>query len=237
MALASVETERRVEATAVAADRILAGPMDERADDLIGDLRARRRPHLFVISGPSGVGKDAVIEKLRPRFPEAYFAVTATTRPRRPGEIDGVHYVFLDEEAFAAGVANDEFLEHATVYGLRYGVPRAQVRQALARGQDVVVKVDIQGAASIRRLVEHGTFIFLAPESMAELLHRLHSRKTDDPEALMRRFGTASRELAAASEFDYVIFNEADRLEQTLEQISAVFTAERCRVHQPTIEL
>jgi len=246
MGALTVATETRVDPQQVdtemapgdgAPDGLLAERMGEAADALIGDLRSRRKPHLFVISGPSGVGKDAVIERLRPRFPDAYFAVTATTRPRRPGEIDGVHYFFMTDEAFAAGVADGDFLEHATVYGRHYGVPRGQVRQALARGQDVVVKVDIQGAAAIRRLAPHGTFIFLAPESMAELLHRLRSRKTDDPDALLRRFGTASRELAAADDFDYVIFNEADRLEQTLEQIAAVITAERCRVHQHGTEI
>ncbi|CAA9540846.1 MAG: Guanylate kinase [uncultured Thermomicrobiales bacterium] len=221
----------------MAVDGLLAEHLGEAADALIGDLRARRRPHLFVISGPSGVGKDAVIERLRPLFPEAYFAVTATTRARRPGEVDGVHYYFYSEDDFATGIANGEFLEHATVYGRHYGVPRGQVRQALARGQDVVVKVDIQGAAAIRRLAPHATFIFLAPESMAELLHRLRSRKTDDPEALMRRFGTASRELAAANDFDYVIFNEANRLQQTLEQIAAVVSAERCRIRQHPMNL
>lgn len=211
--------------------------LGERADDLIGDLRGRRQPRLFVISGPSGVGKDAVIERLRPRYPEAYFAVTATTRPRRPGEIDGIHYLFLDDATFDARRAEGEFLEWAVVYGLQYGVPKGPIRAALERGQDVIVKVDVQGAASIRRLVGNASFIFIAPESMAELLHRLRSRKTDDPEALMKRFGTASREISAAADFDYVIFNEADRLEKTLEQICAVITAEQCRVHQAPVQL
>lgn len=203
--------------------------LGERGDDLIGDLRAARRPRLVVISGPSGVGKDTVIELLRARFPETYFAVTATTRHRRPGEIDGVHYYFLDEEAFKTRLDDGEFLESAIVYGHHYGVPRGPIRAALTRGQDVIVKVDIQGAASIRSLVEHGIFIFLAPESMSELMRRLRTRKTDDPEALMQRFGTASRELSAAQVFDYVVFNESERAERTLEQISSILTAEHCR--------
>jgi guanylate kinase len=211
--------------------------LGERADDLIGDLRALRKPHLFVISGPSGVGKDAVIERLRPRFPDAYFAVTATTRGRRPGEIDGVHYFFLDEQTFLQRQRDNEFLESAIVYGRHYGTPRGPIRHALARGQDVIVKVDVQGAASIRNLVPEATLIFLAPESMTELLHRLRSRKTDDPDALMQRFGTASREIGTALGFDYVIFNEADRLDETLDQISAVVTAERSRVRQQNIDL
>jgi len=207
-------------------------PLRDQADDKIGALRAVHEPRLFVISGPSGVGKDAVIDRLRPRFPEAYFAVTATTRPRRPGEIDGTHYFFLTEDEFLARRAQDEFLESAVVYGLHYGTPRGPIRQALAHRQDVIVKVDVQGAASIRSLVPEATTIFLAPESMTELLHRLQSRKTDTGDALLRRFATAATELDAAMGFDYVIFNEADRLEQTLDQIAAVVTAERCRVRQ-----
>jgi guanylate kinase len=211
--------------------------LGEHGDDLIGDLRAARRPRLIVISGPSGVGKDTAIELLRTRYPEAYFAVTATTRPRRPGEIDGVHYYFMDEATFNARRADGEFLESANVYGYQYGVPRGPVRAALGRGQDVFVKVDVQGAASIRALVEHAIFIFLAPESMSELMRRLRSRKTDDPEALMQRFGTASRELGSAPEFDYVVFNESERAERTVEQIAAIVTAEHCRAEQHEVVL
>jgi guanylate kinase len=211
--------------------------LGEHGDDLIGDLRAARRPRLIVISGPSGVGKDTAIELLRTHYPEAYFAVTATTRPRRPGEIDGVHYYFMDEVTFNARRDDGEFLESANVYGYLYGVPRGPVRAALGRGQDVFVKVDVQGAASIRALVEHAIFIFLAPESMSELMRRLRSRKTDDPEALMQRFGTASRELSSALEFDYVVFNESERAERTVEQIAAIVTAEHCRAEQHEVVL
>jgi guanylate kinase len=216
---------------------LMGDQLGEHADELIGDLRALRRPRLFVISGPSGVGKDTVIESLRPRFPEAFFAVTATTRPRRPGEMEGVHYYFMDEATFAARLADGEFLESAVVYGFQYGVPRSPIRAALGRGQDVIVKVDVQGAASIRRLVPEAVLIFLTPESMASLLQRLRSRKTDDPETLLHRFGTANRELVTAGAFDYVIFNESERLERTLEQICAIVTAEHCRTHQPEIHL
>jgi guanylate kinase len=216
---------------------VVGDQLGEHADELIGDLRALRRPRLFVISGPSGVGKDTVIEGLRERYPEAYFAVTVTTRPRRPGEIDGFHYYFMDEGTFRERLADGEFLESAVVYGYQYGVPRSPIRAHLGRGQDVFVKVDVQGAASIRGLVDHAVSIFLAPESMATLLQRLRSRKTDDPDVLMRRFGTASRELASAAEFDYVIFNESDRVERTLEQICAIVTAEHCRTHQAEVHV
>jgi hypothetical protein len=121
--------------------------LGEHADGMLSNLRNVRQPRLFVISGPSGVGKDTVIELMRPLYPDAYFAVTATTRPRRPGEIDGVHYYFLDKDTFIARQADGEFLESAVVYGHHYGVPRTPIRTAIARGEDVFIKVDVQGAA------------------------------------------------------------------------------------------
>ncbi len=211
--------------------------LGEDADDLIGDLRALRRPRVFIISGPSGVGKDAVIEQLRERFPEAFFAVTATTRERRPGEIDGVHYFFLGEDDFRERLAEGEFLESATVYGNLYGVLKGPVRAALARGQDVFVKVDVQGAAEIERIMPSAVSIFLSPESAPTLLQRLKHRKTDDPAELMTRFATATRELAAAPSFDYVVFNKQDRLEDALNEIAAVVRAESCRTNQEEIHL
>jgi guanylate kinase len=182
--------------------------MGEDADHVIGDLKALRRPRVFIISGPSGVGKDSVIEQLRQRYPEAHYAVTATTRNRRPG-----------------------------VYGNLYGVPRDAARAALARGQDVFFKVDVQGAAEIRRLIPTAVTIFLAPESAATLLQRLKHRKTDDPAVLMTRFATATQELSAAFDFDYVIFNRQDRLEQALDEIMAIVKAEKVRSTQPDAEL
>jgi guanylate kinase len=211
--------------------------LGEDADDLIGDLRALRRPRAFIISGPSGVGKDAVIEQLRERFPDAFFAVTATTRERRPGEIDGVHYFFLSEEDFRRRLAEGEFLESATVYGNLYGVLRSPVRAALARGQDVFVKVDVQGAAEIRRLVPDAIAIFLAPESATTLLQRLRHRKTDDPAVLMTRFATATRELSAARDFDYIVFNHQDKLDEALDEIAAVVCAELCKTKQTEIHV
>lgn len=211
--------------------------LGERADELIASLRARHRPRVFVISGPSGVGKDSIIEHLRPRFNDIHFAVTATTRPRRPGEIDGIHYYFLDEETFTKRLEQDEFLESATVYGLRYGVPKWPIRAALEQGKDVVIKVDVQGAATIRQLIPAATFIFIAPESLTSLLQRLRQRKTDDPDTLMRRFNTASRELSAAPSFDYVVFNRDHQLQEAIDELSAIITAERARINQPVIEI
>jgi guanylate kinase len=212
-------------------------PIEQSGDAFIADLRARRKPHLFVISGPSGVGKDSVIEHLREPYPDVHFAVTATTRPRRPGEIDGVHYYFMDVESFQQGVDDGDFLEHAVVYGNHYGVPRSPIRHALLRGQDVIVKVDVQGAASIRGIAPTGTFIFLAPESMQELFRRLNGRKSEDPDVVMARFSAASRELLRAHEFDYVVFNEAERMDQAIREIRAIIEAERLRAVQPDVAM
>jgi guanylate kinase len=214
-----------------------AMPSEESTDTFISDLRARKHPRLFVISGPSGVGKDSVIEQLRDLYPDIHFAVTATTRPRRPGEIDGIHYYFLDEETFLARDIEHEFIETAIVYHNHYGVPRTPVRHALERGQDVIIKVDVQGAASIRKLAPDATYIFIAPESMTELLRRLRSRKTDDPDVLMQRFSAASRELLHAREFDYVVFNEEERLASAIEHISSIVDAERMKTRQPVISI
>ena len=211
--------------------------LSDRVDTHLATIRAGRRPRLIVISGPSGVGKDTVIERLRERYPDAHYAVTATTRPPRDNERHGVHYYFFDPPTFQAKLAAGEFLESATVYGNLYGVLKEPIRGALAAGRDAIVKVDVQGAAAIRRLVPHGTFVFLAPETMSELLHRLCSRKTDDFAKLMERFNTASHELERIDEFDYLIFNEAGRLDKTLDQICAIVAAERCRIDQPPIVL
>lgn len=178
-----------------------------------------------------------MIERLRLLFPEMYFAVTATTRKRRPGEMDGVHYFFMDREKFEENLEDGEFLESAVVYDHHYGVPKAPIRHALSRGQDVVVKVDVQGAATIRQIVPNGTFVFLAPESMPELLRRLKDRKTDDPDVLMERFNAASRELRCAHDFDYVVFNETERVDAALYNLSAIINAERCKIVQEDVLL
>ncbi len=212
-------------------------PFGERGDEILADLRAGARPRLIVISGPSGVGKDTIIDRMRALYPEMFFAVTATTRARRPGEIDDIHYRFLTRAEFEGLLAASEFVESAEVYGNLYGVPRSPIRQALGRGQDTVVKVDTQGAQTFRGLAPGGIFIFIAPPSIGELARRLRARKTDGDEALMRRLRTAQRELATVEHFDYVVFNESDREDATVAQIMAILTAERCRLHQPGVAL
>ncbi len=195
-------------------------------------------PLLVVISGPSGVGKDAVLARLRERGVPAHFTVTATTRPKRevnPG--DHAFLSFLSEEEFARLLANDGLLEHAQVYGYRYGVPKAQVIEALAAGKDVIMRVDVQGAATIKRLVPDALLIFLAPPSIQELEARLRSRGLDDPDTIRRRLDAAARELEEQSGFDYVIVNERDQLDQTVDRVLEIMAAERKRADRKPVKL
>lgn len=204
-------------------------------DTLINDIRSASKPRIYIISGPSGVGKDTVIEQLRETFPTAQYVVTATTRPMREGEIDGVHYIFLTKEEFLSRIDQNDFIENALVYENHYGVPRSPIVEGLEQGRDVIIKVDVKGAATLRRLVPNTISIFLAPESMEALYTRLRDRKTDDPEVLMRRFTTASTELAEVRHFDYVVFNEAGKLDTAVDQICSIVNVERARVNRPDI--
>ena len=213
-------------------------PVGESGDLFIADMRARRRPRLIVISGPSGVGKDTIIDKMRQLHPEMHFAVTATTRLQRTGEIDGIHYFFLSRAEFDDQLAAGEFIESAEVYGNLYGVPKTPIRNAIARGQDVVVKVDVQGARKFRQLAPiGGIFIFIAPPSMEDLAMRLRLRKSDDPDALFERLQTAQRELATVELFDYVVFNESERVDDAVAEIMAILLTEKRRIHQPEVVL
>ena len=187
-------------------------------------------PLLVVISGPSGVGKDAALGELRKLGRPWHFAVTATTRPMRAGERDGADYIFLDAETFGRMRERDEFLECAEVYGRWYGVPRGQVRDALREGRDVILKMDVQGAAAIRRLAPEALLIFLIPPSLADLRQRLQGRMTETAAELTRRLRTAEDELSRIREYDYRVVNENGGLERAAAEIDAIITAEKCRV-------
>lgn len=204
-------------------------------NELIDEIRSSDAPRIYIISGPSGVGKDAVIEQLRDVFPNAQYVVTATTRPMRDGEIDGVHYKFMTEEDFLAGIDSDAFIENALVYGNHYGVPKQPILDGLKENRDVIIKVDVKGAATLRREISNTISIFLAPESMEALLTRLRDRKTDDPEVLMRRFKTASQELDEVDQFDYVVFNEDDKLRAAVDAIVNIVNVERLKVQHPEL--
>ncbi|MDQ1128511.1 guanylate kinase [Microbacterium sp. SORGH_AS_0888] len=169
------------------------------------------RPHrsrLVVLAGPTAVGKGTVAEQIRREHPEILLSVSATTRPPRPGEVDGEHYFFVDDARFDAMVAGGELLEHATVHNkYRYGTPRGPIEQALAAGRSVLLEIDLQGARQVRRAAPDATLVFLLPPSWDELVQRLVGRGTEDAEERARRLRTAKRELAAQGEFDFHVVN------------------------------
>ena len=191
------------------------------------DLSASTPPPLLVVlSGPSGVGKDAVLSRMRELGKPYHFTVTATTRKIRANEADGVDYIFIPEDEFRRMIDAGELLEHAEVYGNLYGVPRSQVANALDRGLDVIVKIDVQGAATIRRMVPDALFIFLAPPSIDDLAVRLRRRMTESSQALRLRLETARAEMAEAPKFDYVVYNHDDRLDDTVREIESAISRE-----------
>ena len=194
-------------------------------------------PRLVVISGPSGVGKDAALERLKGRHLSFHFVVTATTRLPRPGEVHGEDYFFLSKDEFAEMIDKDEFLEYAVVYDDFKGVPKQQVRDALASGKDVLMRVDVQGAARIRSLIPDAITIFLSTATEAELEERLAARNTETAESLKLRIATARKELQRLSEFDYCIVNHRGALDETVDKIIAIIEAEHCRVSQRPISL
>jgi len=182
-----------------------------------------------VISGPSGVGKDALLAVLKSRGRPYHFAITATTRPSRGAEIDSRDYYFLTSDRFEQMAAAGELLENALVYGHRYGVPKGPVREALAGGRDVLMRTDVQGAATIKGAVPQAVTIFLAPASLADLEERLRRRATDSQETLRVRLATARREMDAAGHFDYVVVNAEGHLEEAADQVEHIIAAERAR--------
>ena len=188
----------------------------------------RRPPLLFVLSGPSGVGKDAILNRLRILGSPLHFTVTATTRTIRENERDGIDYNFLSRTSFEQMIANDEFIEHAEVYGNLYGVPKAQVQNAFNTGSDVLIKTDVQGAASIKRLAPQVVLVFVVAPSMHELERRLKWRLTESNESLRRRLETARQEMEHVDAFDYVIVN--DGLEDAVHQLNGIIAAEKCRI-------
>jgi guanylate kinase len=189
-----------------------------------------RQPLLIVISGPSGVGKDTVLQRMKERKLPFHFVVTATTRPPRPNEVNGVDYFFVSHDEFAEMINQDELLEYAIVYNDYKGIPKQQVRQALKSGKDVVMRIDVQGAATIRELCEDALMIFLTTQDEQEMVTRLTARKTETPEGLNLRIATARQELKRIVEFDYVVVNREDQLDDAVDIILAIIQSEHHRV-------
>lgn len=188
-------------------------------------------PLLIVISGPSGVGKDTVLQGLQDRQLPFQFVVTATSRPKRPAEVHGRDYFFVSEDEFKALIEAGELLEHALVYHHYKGIPKQQVRDAFKSGKDVVLRIDVQGAETIRRLVPEAVLIFLAAASLRELMERLVQRKTETGADLEKRMATARAEMEKIELFDYVVLNREDEVDATLDQIIAIVKAEHSRTH------
>lgn len=214
-------------------------PLDDSAGTPL-DLRAyleQPNPLLVVVSGPSAVGKDTVIKRMKQLEYPFHFVVTATTRPPREGEIHGVDYFFLLEEEFMGLMREGELLEHALVYGEYKGIPKDQVRRALASGKDVVMRLDVQGAATVRRVIPDALLIFLIAGSEDELLNRLRERGTETPIDLRRRIATIREEVKRIPEFDYVVVNRDGQLDRAVEKIAAIIAAEKCRTKQRVIRL
>lgn len=209
------------------------------ADEIMALIERYLRPTplLVIISGPSGVGKDSVVRRMRELAYPFHFVVTATDRPRRPDEVDGVDYHFLSTAEFERMIAADELLEYARVYGQYKGVPKAQARQALSSGMDVIMRLDVQGTATVRRKVPQALTVFLVPPSLEVLIHRLRQRGTESTEQLQRRLETALDEMRCASAFDYVVVNHEGALDQTAAQIMAIIQAEKCRVARQAVQL
>lgn len=205
--------------------------------DRIRAMLPEPQPLLVVISGFSGVGKDTVIRRMKELGYPFYFVVTATTRPRRPNEVDGVDYYFLSEAEFLQKLERDEFLEHAVVYGQHKGILKEKVRQALASGQDVIMRLDVQGAATIRQMAPEALLIFVSTASERELIRRLQGRQTESPEALAKRMAMIAEEAKQLPLFDYVVINADGHLDETVAQIRAIVSAEKCRVKPRVIHI
>jgi len=207
------------------------------------NLRAKRRgvktspPLLIILSGPSGVGKDAVLARMRRSERPFHYVVTATTRPKRARERNGVNYHFLSQKAFQQMIDKHQFLEWASVYGNYYGVPKDDVSSALSRGVDTILKVDVQGAAAIKKILPQAVFIFLMPPSTQALEKRLKRRRSESSNDLALRLATARKEMKSLPIFNYVITSHQNKLDEVVSKIDSIVAAERCRNKPHTVKL
>ncbi len=194
-------------------------------------------PLLIVISGPSGVGKDAVLNEMKARLLPFHFVVTTTSRKPRPGEVEGVDYNFVEPAVFEKMIAENDLIEYALVYQDYKGIPRSQVIKALASGKDVVMRLDVQGARKIRELFPEAVLIFLVPSDTKEWYNRLVDRKTETPESLKIRIDKAKSELDELDIFDYVVVNAQNRLDKAVDSIEAIIKVEHSRTHPRKINI
>ena len=195
------------------------------------------QPLLIVISGTPGVGKDSLIQHLKERDHPFHFVVTATDRPPRPGEVHGIDYFFTSTEEFIRMIEQNKLLEHAVVYGQYKGIPRRQVQEAMASGKDVVMRVDVQGVATIRQLAPEAVSLFLTASSEEELERRLRARGGDSAEQLQKRIATAREEMKRLPEFDYVVINHDGALDRAVDDVLAIIRVEHCRTRPRVVRL
>ena len=182
---------------------------------------------LVVISGPSGAGKGTICKKLLTEMDYLKVSVSATTRKPRKGEIEGISYYFIEEEEFIKRIKDDEFLEHAKVYGNYYGTPKEEVFKQLKSGNDIILEIDIQGALQVKKNYPMGVFIFILPPSLTELKNRIEGRGTDSKEVILKRMESAYEELNYAFQYDYVVLN--DHIDVATEKIKHIIHAEKNR--------
>jgi guanylate kinase len=192
-------------------------------------VKATRKGLLFVLSAPSGTGKDTVIHALKARGMDFHVVASVTTRAPRPGESEGNPYYFVSHEQFARMVANNELIEHAQVHGNWYGQPLQQIRDNIHQGRDVLLKIDVQGAATVRKKFPDAIYIFLVPGSVEELVERLVNRQTETEEQVKRRLKDAQYELAQKEYYEYIIENRQGKLNDAVDSLQAVMRAEHCR--------
>jgi guanylate kinase len=195
-------------------------------------------PILLLISGPSGVGKDTIARKIIDTRPDDfYFVVTATTRPIRPGEVEGFDYYFTSNDEFAQMIEDDDLLEYAVVYNDYKGIPKKHIREALASGKDVIMRVDVQGAATIRKLIPNVITVFLTTETEESLVERLRERKSETAEGLNLRIAAARQEMRRLKEFDYWVVNADDKADQAVNEMLSIIDAAHCRISYDPIVL
>lgn len=199
-------------------------------------MKTTRKGMLLVISGPSGAGKGTLIDRLLKNDPSFAFSVSVTTRARRDYEIDDVHYHFISEEKYDKLLAEDAFIEHATVHGHRYGTLKSEVYERMERGQNVLLDIDPQGARTVVDKEKDCVSVFILPPSYQKLRERLHTRNTEDPVEIERRLGNARGEIEQVGRYQYAVVN--DSLELAFEQLSAIVNAEKQRTirYFPVVE-
>ena len=201
------------------------------------EIAIKKAPLLIVLSGPSGVGKDAILAKMKESGYPLEYITTVTTRPRRPAERDNVDYHFISLERFQETVESGELLEWAEVYNNWYGVPKETVKKALDRGQDTIIKIDVQGATTIKKIIPQALFIFLIPPSVEELVTRIKQRRTESAFDLALRIRLAEEEMEQLPLFDYVVVNRPGEIDQAVSEIKAIIAAEKCRVSPRQVSL